>query len=563
MISDQPSALRAARLGLLLDDAPCALVTVDEGGRIVLVNARAERLFGYGRHELIGRAVDQLLLPDGGTEPWYREAASDIELELGARRRDGSEFPVAISLSRTEHLDECLTSVAVRDLTERELAAETLAHQASHDPLTGLPNRSLFLDRLEHALARIRRSRGPLAVLFLDLDRFKLVNDTRGHDVGDLLLRALAPRLSAALRPGDTIARFGGDEFVVLCEDLADEDAAVRIAQRLTAACSHPLVIGDQEHVVTVSAGIALVREGQEASASELLKNADAAMYSAKASDTDHIEVFDDGMGSKLLERIGIECDLRRALVRDELRLLFQPVMSLRGEAIVGVEALLRWQHPTRGLLEPSEFMGVAESSGLIVPIGSWVIREACRQAAAWQAAAPEQQPIYVSVNLSRQQVVRSDVANTVARSLRASGLDPALLELEITEGILLDDVGACALALRGLKALGVRVVLDDFGTGYFSLRYLKRLRIDALKIDPSFVDGLGRDPEDVAVVDAVLSLARALELRVTAEGVETTAQLSRLREQGCDFAQGYLFSRPGTADEVLELLLAGAGGRE
>jgi diguanylate cyclase (GGDEF)-like protein len=396
-----------------------------------------------------------------------------------------------------------LTSVAVRDVTERELAAETLAHRASHDPLTGLPNRSLFLDRLEHALARARRSRGQLAVLFLDLDGFKLVNDSCGHDVGDLLLRALAPRLSAALRPGDTIARFGGDEFVVLCEDLADEDAAVRIAQRLSAACSRPLVIGGQEHLVTVSAGIALLREGQEASASDLLKNADAAMYSAKASDTHRIEVFDDGLGAKLLERIGIESDLRRALERDELRLLYQPVMSLRGETIVGVEALLRWQHPTRGLLEPSEFIGVAESSGLIVPIGGWVIWEACRQAAAWRDAAPRREPIYVSVNLSRQQVVRSDVTATVARS-----------------------------------------------------------RIDALKIDPSFVDGLGHDAEDAAVVDAVLSMARALEVRVTAEGVETAAQLSRLREQGCDFAQGYLFSRPGTADRVLRLLMAG-GRRE
>jgi diguanylate cyclase (GGDEF)-like protein/PAS domain S-box-containing protein len=541
-----------------LDDAPCALVTFGADGMIMLINSRAERLFGVERHRLIGRSVDQVLPAEGGAPPWDREPLPGTELDLSARHSDGSRFRVAISLSRTDVGDERLTSVAVRDVTECKLAAETLAHRASHDPLTGLPNRSLFLDRLEHALARKRRSHGRLAVLFLDLDGFKVINDTRGHDVGDLLLRALAPRLSAALRPGDTIARFGGDEFVVLCEDLADEDAAVRIAQRLAAACSRPLVIGETEHVITVSTGIALLREGQDASASALLKSADAAMYNAKAGEADRIEVFDDGMGSKLLERIGIEYDLRRALERNELRLLYHPVMSLRGETIVGVEALLRWQHPTRGLLEPAEFIDVAESSGLIVAIGGWVILEACRAAAAWRAAAPQRRPVYVSVNLSRQQVVRSDVAGTVARSLRATRLDPALLELEITEAILFDDLGACALAVRGLKAVGARVVLDNFGAGYSSLRYLKRLRIDALKIDPSFVDGFESGTEDVAVVGAVLSMARALEVRVTAEGVETPAQLGRLREQGCDFAQGYLFARPGTADRVLELLLAG-----
>ncbi len=528
----------------------------------MLLSSQAERLFGYEPYELAGVRVEEVLSTAAGGELWYREPTTGRELDLTARRKDGTEFAVEISLSETETMDGRLTLAAVREVTESELAAESLAHQASHDPLTGLPNRSLFLDRLEHALARTRRSPGRIAVMFLDLDDFKTVNDTRGHDVGDLLLRELAPRLSAAVRPGDTIARFGGDEFVVLCEDLADEDAAIRIAQRLTAACSRPVIIADHEHTVTVSAGVALLNAGQEASASDLLKNADAAMYRAKASDTNAIEVFDDGMHSRMLERIGLEYDLRRALERDELRLFYQPIMSVDDERIVGVEALLRWKHPSRGLLDPSEFIGVAESSGLIVPIGDWVIQEACAQAAIWRDATPEREPIFVTVNLSRQQVVRSDIASTVARSLRASGLDPGLLELELPESILLDDLGACALVLRGLKALGVRVVLDDFGTGYSSLRYLKRLQIDALKIDPSLLVGIERDTDARAVVGAVLSMAQALDLRVTAEAVESAGQLAELREQGCGFVQGYLFSRPRTVEGIDQLLL-GNGKRE
>ena len=537
-------------------------MALDAAGRIVLVNSQAEHLFGYAADELTGVRVDDVLLSAAATEPWYREPVRGGELDLIARRKDGTEFSVETSVGQTETVDGRLTLAAVRDVTERDLAAEELVHQASHDPLTGLPNRSLFLDRLEHALARTRRSGARIAVLFLDLDDFKLVNDTRGHDVGDLLLRELAPRLSAAVRPGDTIARFGGDEFVVLCEDLVDEDAAIRIAQRLTAACSRPLMIGDHEHTVSVSAGVALLNEGQEATASDLLKNADAAMYRAKANDANPIEVFDDGMHSRMLERIGVEYDLRRALERDELVLFYQPIMSVEDERIVGVEALLRWKHRTRGLLDPSEFIGVAESSGLIVPIGDWVIEEACAQAAAWRDAMPDAEPIFVSVNLSRQQVVRSDVASTVARSLRATSLDPGFLELEVPEGVLLEELGACALVLRGLKALGVRIVLDDFGTGYSSLRYLKRLKVDALKIEPSLLAGIEDDPDDRSVVGAMLAMAQALDLRVTAEGVERAGQLTELRELGCKFVQGYLFSRPRTVEGIDQLLL-GNGKRQ
>jgi diguanylate cyclase (GGDEF)-like protein len=433
--------------------------------------------------------------------------------------------------------------------------AQALAHQASHDSLTGLPNRTLFLDRLEHALARARRSHAELAVVFLDLDDFKLVNDTQGHEAGDRLLLTLAPRLSAALRPADTIARFGGDEFVVLCEDLADEDDALHIARRMANACSRPVTIAGHEYAVTVSAGVAMARPGQGATASDLLRDADAAMYRAKSIGKGQIEVFDDGMRARLIERISIENGLRRALERGELRLLYQPVVSLADNRMVGAEALLRWDHPERGLLEPADFIAVAESTGLIVPIGRWVIDEACRQAAAWHRAAPDRAPIHVSVNLSPRQVLRSDVVGAVAASLRASGLDPALLELEIEERLLLEDPDACARVLGQLKALGVGIVLDDFGSGYSSLSHLSRLAIDSVKIDRSLVNGLVRQPQGAAIVEAVLSMADALDVGVTAEGVETAGQLTRLRAQGCEFAQGYLFSRPAGADEVGQLL--------
>jgi diguanylate cyclase (GGDEF)-like protein/PAS domain S-box-containing protein len=549
----------------LLETAPDAMVIVDESGRIVLVNSQTERLFGYGRDELIGERVE-LLVPDrsSATHPGHRaEFGSDPHarpmgsgLDLNARRKDGSEFPVEISLSPLRTSDGMLVSAAIRDVTERKLAADALAHQARHDPLTGLPNRTLFLDRLEHALARSRRSGAKLAVLFLDLDDFKLVNDTLGHDSGDLLLISLTPRLCSALRPGDTVARFGGDEFVVLCEDLVAEADAVHIAERVADACAQPITIGDHERVLTVSAGVVMVQDG-EATPADLLRDADAAMYRAKAKGKGGVEVFDEGMRARLMERITVESELRMALRRGELRLFYQPVVALSSAdaEIVGVEALVRWQHPERGLLEPADFIHIAEASGLIVPIGEWVIEEACRQAASWRDGRPGKPPIRVSVNLSPRQVARSDVAGAVARILERTGLDASLLDLEITERILLEEGEAAAKALRSLKAVGVRLVLDDFGTGYSSLSHLQRFTIDALKIDRSFVGGLGSEAGHGAIVKAVLGMAEALEVGVTAEGVETSHQLDRLRANGCVYAQGFLFSRPVPAGEMQELI--------
>ena len=558
------------RFRSLLETAPDAMVIVDESGRIVLVNSQTERLFGYARDELIGELVEMLVPERFASEhPKHRKAFAvdpqarpmGSDLDLYARRKDGTEFPVEISLGPLETEEGTLISSAIRDVTERKLARDALTYQARHDSLTGLPNRGLFLDRLEHAIDRAKRSHSMLAVLFLDIDDFKLVNDTLGHEAGDRLLVEMTPRLRGALRPGDTVARFGGDEFVVLCEDLSSELDATRIAERIAFACSRPVTLGPHQHLVTISGGVVVVDRGSS-TATELLRDADAAMYRAKATGKGRVELFDLSMRERLIERIAIESDLRLAVERNEFRLHYQPVISLDDGEIIGVEALLRWQHPERGLMEPAQFMPIAESTGLIVPIGEWAIEEACRQAAGWRdARGPGQPPLTVSVNISPRQIARSKLAASITRILNRTGLEPGLLDLEITESVLLDAVEASTKALRELKAIGVRIVLDDFGTGYASLSYLKRFTIDALKIDRSFVDGLGRDPENGAIVNAVLGMARALDVGVTAEGVETRDQLARLRASGCAFAQGYLFSEPIPGDDVPELVEAALAG--
>jgi diguanylate cyclase (GGDEF)-like protein/PAS domain S-box-containing protein len=553
-------ALAEERFRSLFRAAPYPQVVMDRTGLIVLANSAADALFGTRDGGLQGRTAEELI-PIGSEFPWYLRVEAGAppassRLELQARRADGTPFPVEVTLTPLLSEEGTLICAAIRDETERKHAAEALAYRASHDALTGLPNRALFLDRLEHALARARRSSQTLAVMFLDLDDFKLVNDTRGHDVGDLLLVALTPRLRAALRPGDTIARFGGDEFVVLCEELTGTDDATVIAERIKDACRGPMMIGDREHVVTVSVGVVVVSDPSAATPSRVLRDADAAMYRAKDAGKGEIELFDEGMRVRLMERVAIEGALRQALEHDELRLVYQPIMALGHGRIVALEALLRWEHPQRGLLYPDEFIPAAERSGLIVDIGAWVLERACRQAAAWRDNVPHHtRPVRVSVNVSPRQLAHGDLVATVGRVLTDTGLEPGLLELELTEQMLADDIDQGIESLSDLKSLGVRLVLDDFGTGYSSLSYLRQLTIDALKIDRSFVDGLGRGTADGAIVGAVLSMAGALGLGVTAEGVETQAQLARLREHGCDYAQGFLFCRPSSADDVTELL--------
>jgi Amt family ammonium transporter len=552
----------------LFMQAPSAILVIDKDGMIVLANLQAHALFGYPNEDLNGRPLEDLVpTPAGAPCAWYqasRQALFDRgpafvhELELMARRRDDDQFPAEISLAPLGPADGGLLSVAFRDITERKLADEALARQVHHDALTGLPNRVLFLERLQRALARAGRTGRPLAVVFIDLDDFKLVNDTRGHDAGDLLLKKLTPRLAAAVRAGDTVARLGGDEFVALCEDLSADTDAVMLAQRITDAVARPVQIRGVTHNVSVSTGVVLVRDSTEFTAHGVLRDADAAMYDAKAGGKGRVAVFDATMRAQLLERVAMEAALRSAVSAGELRLLYQPVVALEPGRVVAAEALVRWQHPTRGLLMPAEFIPVAEAAGLLGRIGEWVIAQACRQAVVWRDLFPDRR-IPVSVNVAASQLQRPGLAAFVKRVLRETGLDPWLLELEVTESALREDEPGIWRELRELKALGARLIVDDFGAGYSSLSALRNLGIDGLKLDRSFVQGLEHDGDQGAMVKAVLTLAGAIDADVTAEGVETNAQVSRLRMQGCDFAQGYLFAPPAPAADLTALIAEGA----
>jgi diguanylate cyclase (GGDEF)-like protein len=427
-----------------------------------------------------------------------------------------------------------------------------MVHQAMHDALTGLPNRALFLDRLEHALARATRASSDVAVLFLDLDRFKTVNDSLGHAAGDELLCTVAERISGCMRAADTAARLGGDEFAVLLEDLDSTREAVGVAERVIEALETPIVVAGREVLVGASIGVAFGRHGAE----DLLRHADVAMYRAKALGKGRYAMFEAGMQAEVMERLELEADLKRAVDRNELTVFYQPIIALATGELVGHEALLRWRHPVRGLIGPQSFIEVAEETGLIGPIGEFVLREACRQAAHWQASGE----LSMNVNLSGRQLEGPGLLDMVTTILRETGLAPGRLVLEITETVLMHDTEATIRRLRALRALGVRLAVDDFGTGYSSLRYLNRFPLDVLKMAKPFVDGLGDQSEDPALARAIVDLGSSLGLQIVAEGIERSAQLTMLRRLGCPLGQGYWFARPmSAADAELQLGLASA----
>jgi diguanylate cyclase (GGDEF)-like protein/PAS domain S-box-containing protein len=441
-----------------------------------------------------------------------------------------------------------------RDVTERRSLEERLEHQVLHDSLTDLPNRRLFVDRLKQALRRIRRREDlRVAVLFMDLDGFKAVNDSLGHDTGDRLLVEVKERLKGCLRPEDTLARFGGDEFVVLIEDVRVLDEAVRVAERIVEGLREPFLLDGRELYVDASIGVGLGTDAMNGS-EELLREADTAMYRAKAEGSGY-KVFDEAMYGRAVNRLELENDLRRAIEGNEFVVHYQPIVSLQTGAVWGVEALVRWEHPERGLLGPDEFVPVAEESGLVVPMGELVLEDACRRAVEWQREFPRTSPLALSVNLSGRQLRRPDLHEVIGLALTESGLPASSLGLDITETVYISALDANTAALDRLRALGIRISLDDFGSGYSSLSYLKRLPADILKIDRSFTKGLGVEVEDTAIVQTVIDLAHILGMEVVAEGVEIEEQETLLKEMGCDFAQGFYLSKPLQPDEVSRFL--------
>jgi diguanylate cyclase (GGDEF)-like protein/PAS domain S-box-containing protein len=449
------------------------------------------------------------------------------------------------------------------DAIERHAADQALRYRVLHDSLTGLPNRLSFVDALGDALSKAAVSGSPVGILFLDLDHFKLINDSLGHHAGDALLRAVAPRLRSHLRPGDVVARFGGDEFGILIDRLADEGEAIAIADRVAAAFTQPFSLDGVDHFVSASIGVAVSRTTEERTinAELLIRDADAAMYRAKEGGRARCVLFDAEMRAGAMRRLEVERELRHALDRDELALYYQPVVNLRSGEMAGLEALVRWRHPERGTLDPAEFVSIAEDSGLIEPIGRWVQERACRQAVEWHQLRPDSRPLDVAVNLSARQVAHRDLPATVEEIIARTGLDPVNLRLEITESVLVEESATAISSLHALNELGVRLVLDDFGTGYSSLAYLNRFPFHALKIDRSFVDALGIEQEATAIVEAIIGMARALSLEAIAEGVESEVQLAELRRLECDYAQGHLFHAAMPEREVSRLIAEGALG--
>jgi len=518
-----------------------------------------ERVLGYGEDELVGRRLTELLEHEEGERlaGFFAEVCAipgaPMPRDLPLRRKDGT-------VVQLESVFNNLLGVAnvggvvltARDVTERRALEDQLAHQAFHDSLTGLANRALFSERITHAIERGARRRNLFAVLFIDLDDFKTVNDSLGHAAGDDLLVTVGERIRSAIRPEDTCARLGGDEFAVMIESISGPDGAVTVAKRILATMAEPLAVGGSDVTVQGSIGIALDAGLQ--TANEIMRSADLAMYRAKNEGKGRYALYEPSMHELVLERLGLKADLQRAVIADEFDVHYQPIVTLQTGGIVGVEALVRWQHPDRGLVLPGEFIGLAEETGLILPLGRHVLNQACRQLALWRKGGNPQ--LGVSVNLSAKQLASRTLPGEVAGALDDYALDPAALTLEITESMLLDSQ-VVVNRLVELRTLGVRIAIDDFGTGYSSLNYLRRFPVDTLKIAKAFVDELGTSPDQDRLVAAILRLGATMGLDTVAEGIELEQQRDRLRQLKCRYGQGYLYSRPVPADELDSVLVS------
>jgi diguanylate cyclase (GGDEF)-like protein/PAS domain S-box-containing protein len=536
------------------------MVTVSSADGTILYDSPAiERVLGYDADERIGQNSFDFLHPEDQRrardilERVLETPRVVVQLEVRGRRRDGQWRWLEVGM--TNLLDDPSVGGIVanqRDITERRAFQEQLTRQAYHDALTGLPNRALFQSRLEVALARAGRRQRTIAVLFVDLDRFKVINDSLGHETGDDLLVAVADRLREAVRDEDTVARMSGDEFTVLLEEVEDEVEAASVAQRIIDDIRQAIDLEGHQVFVGASVGIALSHNGEDR-AEDLLRDADLAMYRAKEQGRSRYEIFEMTMGARARLRLDLESELRRALEDDQLVLHYQPEVSLRSGRIIGAEALVRWEHPERGLLMPDDFIPMAEETGLILPVGRDVLQKACAQAAQWQERFGAEVPARISVNVSGRQL--PTLVRDVARVLGRSGLDPRALVLEITESVVMDDPEGAIPTFEALRQMGVSLAIDDFGTGYSSLSWLKHFPISTLKLDKSFVQGLGVDPADRAIAQSVLTMAACLDVSVTAEGIETYEQAHELVSLGCLSGQGYYYARPQPPEEMTKLL--------
>jgi len=561
---DTEEALRLRDRAVEASVNPVLIVSaIDPEMPLVYVNRAFEQVTGYHREDVIGRNC-RLLQGTDRTQPELDKIRRAIAEQRDGRallrnyRKDGSLFwnMLYITPVRDPRSNQVSHFVGVQhDITELKRYQDDLEHQANHDALTGLANRNLLKDRLEQSIALAHRYERPFSVTFIDLDNFKLINDSLGHDIGDQVLRIAGERLSACIREGDTVARLGGDEFILLVAEHRQNDSSLRVAQRVVSAISEPFVIGQREFKVTCSLGIAsFPHDGTDAET--LLRNADTAMYRAKDLGRNTFQLYSAEMNANLDERLMLETDLWNALKRNEFVLHYQPKVALETGRIVGMEALLRWRHPAKGMIPPGRFIPIAEESSLIVEIGNWVIREACAQNRAWQNAGLRRVP--VAVNISGRQIHHKDLVTTVGRTLASTGLSPRYLEIELTESAVMSNTDAAINTLTRLREMEVQISLDDFGTGYSSLSYLKRLPVTGLKIDQSFIRDLATEPDDAAIVRAIIVVAQELLLTVTAEGVETVEHVEFLKLHGCGEAQGFYFARPVPANEMHAFLRCG-----
>jgi len=562
--SGQPPPEAALRhYQALFQQAPMGLLRLDAGGRITDVNTAAEILLGQRLQDLRNAPfVD--CLPATNTRAQFMEylqrnlaQRERVRLEIEFNEEQGTTRTLLLEIGAASPTDtgDPGYMVALVDISDRAEATAQLQHDALHDPLTGLANRAHLLQRLELALQRAARyPEFQFALLFVDLDRFKAINDSLGHLVGDRVLIAVAEKLRGFVRKSDLAARLGGDEFVLLLEDIQGLDAAVQIAERLTDTLKQPLWLRDRELFVSTSIGI-VAGSPDHHSASELLRDADVAMYRAKTHRQNRYEIFEPAMHTEAMARLQLEGELREALSNDALALCYQPVVSLADGRLCGLEALVRWPHPTRGLLTPEDFIAMAEETGLILPLGAWVLARACQQLRHWRDRFPHQRHLDVGINLSAVQCREPDLPRQLATLLTDNELPGEQLTLELTENLLINDTTQFMTRLPALSALGVRLSIDDFGTGYSSLSYLHQIPVHRLKIDQTVVAGLGGFGQETDIIQTIMALARRLDLEVVAEGIETPEQLALLRQAGCQRGQGYLISRPLSEDDTTALL--------